>query len=432
LEEYLMIFNGIQMWKRGLFAGLSLSVAMLACNFPGATRVTPEVNPTRTSAPNSTDIIENIPTATPDFSFSIQRQAPQVFFGPGDPLDEIASNDAQPFPEGDLVTTDLQGEALIAGELDGEQCRIFVFFNTQLRKSACPESGLVSGNASCVENGSAVFQNCANHLVMTPSGQAQLAGTWLQVFYVPDQKMTAYIVADGRVRAAPIDDQGQTLAWTTIQPGEFYYTTPDLTQPAVPGLPRRQPVSWDRLPALTQFYDLTDWFERSYRQVSGENLDFREPASLTGLADLIVSVERADPQEEGFPLEWYNQLSDTRYYKIPIRMRITNRGGQPTGEFKLSAEAGTPNNWFVRPLAAEGQPVEGYYAFVKEGLPPGGERILYGMVVIVDVELASQPMSLVVTVDSCAGDEIFTDYCRVQEADESNNQSERLEVPPRE
>jgi len=54
------------------------------------------------------------------------------------------------------------------------------------------------------------------------------------------------------------------------------------------------------------------------------------------------------------------------------------------------------------------------------------------MVVIVDVELASQPISLVVTVDSCSGDEIFTDYCRVQEADESNNQSERLEVPPRE
>ena len=25
-------------------------------------------------------------------------------------------------------------------------------------------------------------------------------------------------------------------------------------------------------------------------------------------------------------MEWYNQLSETRYYKIPIRMRITNRG----------------------------------------------------------------------------------------------------------
>ena len=67
---------------------------------------------------------------------------------------------------------------------------------------------------------------------------------------------------------------------------------------------------------------------------------------------------------------------------------------------------------------------------MNEGLPPGGERILYGMVVIVDLELASQSMNLVVTVDSCAGDEIFTDYCRVQEADENNNQSERLEIPP--
>lgn len=265
---------------------------------------------------------------------------------------------------------------------------------------------------------------------MTPSGNAQLVGTWVQVFYMPEQRVSAYIVADGNVQVQPINQQGQTGNWTTVQPGEFYYTTPDLSQPAVPGLPRRQAVSWDRLPALVQFYDLSAWMGRGDEQATRSGFTFRDPNSLNGPADLIVSVEVANPQERGFPLDWYNRLSDN-YYKIPVRMRITNRGGEPAGEFKLSAEGGTPDNWFGRPLAGEGQPQEGFYTTISDGLQPGGELLMYAMIVIVDPALASQSMSFVVTVDSCAGDEIFTNYCRVDEADEGNNQSDVLEVPAR-
>ena len=55
---------------------------------------------------------------------------------------------------------------------------------------------------------------------------------------------------------------------------------------------------------------------------------------------------------------------------------------------------------------------------------------MYGMIVIVDRALASQPLRFVITVDSCAGDEFFNDFCRVPEADEANNSSNTLEVPP--
>lgn len=431
-----MEINGIARWGRVFVSIAALSVAILACNFPGVSSGTPQV--VRTSPPQDATEVAlptapeeiNLPTETPEFTFQIQRRAAQVLIGPTDPLGELTTNDAQPFFDGDLVTTDLQGEAVLSGDLEGEQCRIFVFFDTQLRKSACPESALASGNASCLEAGSAVFQNCANHLVMTPSGNAQLVGTWVQVFYLPEESVTAYVVADGRVQVQPVDQQGQTGSWTTLQPGEFYYTTPDLSKPAVPGLPRRQAVAWDRLPALVQFYDLTDWIGRSVEQATRSGLPFRDPKSLNGAADLIVSAEIANPQARGFPLDWYNRLS-SNYYKIPIVMRITNRGGEPTGEFKLSAEGGTAENWFLRPLAGEGQPQEGYYAYVNDGIPPGGELLMYGMIVIVDPALASQPLSFVISVDSCAGDEIFTDYCRVNEADEGNNQSDPIEVPPR-
>lgn len=420
--------------QRWMLSTLALIFTILACSFPGANQPTPVLTLEATSAndhptsPVQTSTVA--PTETPGILFSIQRQAAQVLFGPTDPLGELSTNDSQPFGEGNLVTTDPQGEALISGELEGQQCRIFVFSNTQLRKSACPESALTSGNASCLESGSAVFQNCANHLVMTPSGNAQLVGTWVQVFYKPDQQMSAYVVADGRVQVQPIDDQGQPGNWTTLQPGEFYYTTPVLTESAVPGLPRRQPLSWDRLPALVQFYDLNEWMGRGVEMANRSGIAYRDPKFLTGPADLIISVELANPNAKGFPLEWFNRLS-TNYYKIPILMRITNRGGQPTGEFKLSAEGGTADNWFPRPLAGEGQPQEGYYAYVKEGIPPGGELLMYGMIVIVDPALSSQAMNFVITVDSCAGDEFFNDFCRVQETDEGNNSSNTLEVPPR-
>lgn len=423
-----------QFKQRWMLSVLALLIAMLACKFPGANQATQVLTLEATTDNNNptspVDTIAVVPTETPELIFSIQRQAAQVLFGPTDPLGELTTNDSLPFAEGNLVTTDPQGEALISGELDGQQCRIFVFSNTQLRKSACPESALTSGNASCLEAGSAVFQNCANHLVMTPSGNAQLVGTWVQVFYQPDQRMSAYVVADGRVQVQPIDEHGQTGNWTTLQPGEFYYTTPVLTESAVPGLPRRQAISWDRLPALVQFYDLTEWIGRGVEQATRSGFPYRDPKTLTGPADLIVSVELADPNARGFPLDWYNRLS-ANYYKIPVLMRITNRGGQSTGEFKLSAEGGTAESWFPRPLAGEGQPQEGYYAFVNEGISPGGELLIYGMIVIVDPALASQPLNFVITVDSCAGDEFFNDFCRVQEADEGNNSSNTLAVPPR-
>ncbi|HWQ84734.1 MAG TPA: hypothetical protein VN363_09215 [Anaerolineales bacterium] len=434
-----MKITGNTLWKNGFTVVLALSLAALACQFPGAGSPTAEVLQTNTPdiGPEETEVVSPsdtpeivLPTDTPDVTFQIQRQAARVLFGAADPLGELTTNDAQPFQEGSLITTDPQGEALISGELEGEQCSIFVFFNSQLRKSACPESALTSGNASCLESGSAVFQNCANHLVMTPSGNAQLLGTWVQVVYLPEQRMSAYVVADGRVQVQPIDQQGLAGNWTTVRPGEFYYTSPDMAESAVPTLPRRQVLSWDRLPALVQFYNLTDYIGRGTERAVRSGFAYRDAETLLGPADLIVEVELANPSERGFPLDWYNRLSDN-YYKIPIRMRITNRGGKETGEFKLSAEGGTPDNWFVRPLAGEDQPQEGFYAYVREGILPGGELNMYGMIVITDTLLATQPLSFIITVDSCAGDEIFTKYCRVDESDEGNNLSTQIDVPPR-
>jgi hypothetical protein len=379
--------------------------------------------PTKTVAPTST----KAPTLTPAlaFNFTLQRQANQVFFGSAEPLQPVNSDAPQPFPNGFLVNTDQSGQALLQGMIEGEQCHIFLFFTTKLQKKACSQSSFSSGNASCVEEGSTVFENCRNHLITTPSGAAQLLGTWASVTYMADSQASVYVVLKGSIEVQPVRRiQGYQMASsTTVNAGEFYYTAPDNVMAQDPDLPGRRAHPVDRLPSLLQIYPAMDqYLQVIYDTSKKSNLDFPDPNLLTGPADLVTQVSTYRYTRNSIQ-QLLNQPGQ-RYTYLPLRIVVTNRGGTDSGAFKIAVQGRTANSDpFSRPFFLNGDP-QSYYVNV-DNLPPGGQEEFTGFVGF----LGGEPNTtawVTAEADSCSGDELMPDYCRVQEYDERNNVSNEL------
>jgi hypothetical protein len=379
--------------------------------------------PTKTVAPTST----KAPTLTPTlaFNFTLQRQANQVFFGSAEPLQPVNSDASQPFPNGFLVNTDQSGQALLQGMIDGEQCHIFLFSTTKLQKKACPQSSFTSGNASCVEEGSTVFENCRNHLITTPSGAAQLLGTWASVTYMADSQASVYVVLKGSIQVQPVQRiRGYQMGRaTTVKAGEFYYTAPNGVMVQDPDLPGRNAHPIDRLASLLQIYpEMNQYLQPIFDTSKKSDLEFPNPDLLTGPADLVTQVSTYRYSSDS-TRQLLSLLAQGFTY-LPLRIVVTNRGGSDTGPFKIAIQGRTANSdTFTRPFFLNGDP-QSYYINV-DNLPPGGQAGFNGFVGF----LGGEPnMTAWVTAeaDSCYGDELMPDYCRVQEYDESNNTSNEL------
>jgi hypothetical protein len=430
------------------FALLVLLVATLSCSIFSPSTQTPSsstpipfaVNPTRTLtaatrppftptftlAPPATKTPTLTPTLAPNFT--LQRQADQVFFGAADPLQPVNSDAPQPFPDGFLVNTDQSGQALLQGEIDGEQCHIFLFFTTKLQKKACPQSSFTSGNASCVEEGSTVFENCRNHLITTPSGAAQLLGTWASVTYLAESQASVYVVLKGSIRIQPVTTiQGFQMARPTdVNAGEFYYTAPDNVMGLDPDLPGRAVHPVERLASLLQIYPAMDQYLQPIFDTSKKsNLNFPDPNLLTGPADLVTQIS-AYRYSRNSILQLLNQPA-LLYSYLPLRILVTNQGGSDTGPFKIAVRGRTAISAEApRPFFLNGDP-QGYYINV-DNLPPGGQAEYTGFVAF----LGGHPDTnawVTAEADSCSGDELMPDYCRVQEYDERNNVSNVLIAP---
>jgi hypothetical protein len=124
---------------------------------------------------------------------------------------------------------------------------------------------------------------------------------------------------------------------------------------------------------------------------------------------------------------------------VPIRVVVRNQGNGDADIFKVATEysggAIAPERTFVVTFLAEStaevDPANGGYPFTRRSLPAGGE-VTFGGTVIFHPSERGVTVSLTATVDSCSGDELMPDYCRVQESNEANNLSApvSLLLPP--
>jgi len=404
--------------RRFLGILLLFGLVFIACNLPSKA-FTPTV--AVTIEPKSTMPPTLAPTLRPDFS--IIRQTSGVLWGLNDPLDLLNTDAPRPFPDQYQVTTNDTGEALLQGQGQMGSCRIYVYLNSILQKKACSKATYQGGNASCVEEGSVSFQNCRDHFVSTPSGELKLLGTWALVTYMPDSQTTIAMVNEGSVELAPVVDTSQETLGPKIEigAGEFVYTAPDDVLRELPDMPARTPQKTERLSGLLQDYHILPWLDQAEPRAVQANIPFPNPEVLTGGPDLVVQVERR-PIDAVFQDRFAGQ--DLLY--TPVRITIYNRGGQPAEGFKISADGRASDGTFGRPLVGPGQE-NGFYAFVDKGLPPGGMAVLDGAVGF-SREYQGQTVQIVITADSCAGEEFVAQNCRVKEQNENNNSSASLSV----
>jgi hypothetical protein len=366
------------------------------------------------------------PTDTPQATFSLQRVSAAVLAGAADPLSEIQEDGPFPFPEGSFVQVNTSGEALLAGSLEGISCKIFVFFDTRLQKKACEKSAFTGSNVSCIEEGSAIFDSCANMLVQTPSAEFQLKGTWILATYLSEYQLSVLSVSDGLVDARPVTDAASysTGEAQPVGAGNFLYTAPDemLSQVQVAGIDMRQAVPWESLSALVRQYHLERWYDRGRDHAGESNVPFPSEDQVAGPPDLITALE-SRPQTDA-DLDIMRQNPD--FIGVPVRVTVSNQGGKPADPFKISVNGKGSDGEYVRAFTVQGQE-DLWYPHTTEPLEPGNEIVFDG-VVLFPPALNGQEVTLTAIADSCSGEEFVPPECHIAESDEGNNTSEPLTV----
>lgn len=229
---------------------------------PTVTPITPTVErktstwiPTHTpTGEGTTATLTHTPTVTSTALFQVRRETPVVRKGVAPDLSELTDDGFQPLPDGQSVSTAEGGEALLTAELAGGTCKVYLFETSRVTKSACPKSTRGTGNTACLEEGSALFQNCSGYLIMTPSGDVQVegpsvpillkpgtpvpitpspprpgAGSSILVVYKPEWQLTMVTVYTGTVSLSPVlqFETRQLGTATRLSSEEFLFTAPD-------------------------------------------------------------------------------------------------------------------------------------------------------------------------------------------------------------
>jgi hypothetical protein len=232
------------------------------------------------------------PTPVPNaISFTVQRLDARVFTGAAQPLPEITNNSPASLPDGHLVATDATGQALLEASVSGGTCRIFLFQDSGLAKRGCARSSFQGGNTSCIEEGSAAFNTCSGHLIMTPSGQAQVSGSWLAAIYLPDRQVTLFILLEGAATVWPVTnyEKRELGAPQKLAPQQFWYSAPDAAQHPLTGLAPRAVWPLEQMPALTQELGAQLWVDGIRQRAKVDAVPFTEARAPVAAPVLTLS-----------------------------------------------------------------------------------------------------------------------------------------------
>lgn len=107
--------------------------------------------------------------------------------------------------------------------------------------------------------------------------------------------------------------------------------------------------------------------------------------------------------------------------EVPVRVVVRNSGSDTADMFKTGTEYAGPDGTYTVAFTVPGQE-NIWYPYTSQPLAPGDEVTFDGKVTF-HPEEHGITVALYAVADSCGGDEFKPDYCRVEERDETNNDS---------
>lgn len=111
---------------------------------------------------------------------------------------------------------------------------------------------------------------------------------------------------------------------------------------------------------------------------------------------------------------------------VPVRVVVQNQGNAAADVFKVAMQfTGSRGTFAVAFTVPEQSGI--WYPFTRAPLAPGDEVTFEGVVTFLAAN-AGETVALQAFADSCSGDEFMPVYCRVEESDEDNNQSDVIEI----
>ncbi|MEA3336763.1 MAG: hypothetical protein U9R25_12685 [Chloroflexota bacterium] len=242
------------------------------------------VGPATPTTPGIQTPTPTIDTAKVLTDSQIRRELPIVWMGPGNvsPLPRLRDSNWHDLAAGGKVTTDQDGEAW----LDINDClRIYLFQDSQLVKAACPKSSYSGGNVTCSLAGTGVYNNtCGSQVVLqTPSADVVLESTWVVLTYLPDEKLTVVVVAEGEADVWPVtefDTRETTPRPITVHDQELLFTAPDDELMDISGLPPRVPLPLVDVYPLVEELGLGIWLDRTVSRADQDNVPFPQPDEI--------------------------------------------------------------------------------------------------------------------------------------------------------
>lgn len=111
---------------------------------------------------------------------------------------------------------------------------------------------------------------------------------------------------------------------------------------------------------------------------------------------------------------------------VPVRVVVRNQGTAAAGKFKVCTNyQGTQGNFAVA-FTVPGQ-TDIWYPYTSSPLS-GGDEVTFAGNLTFHPSVHNETVTVKATADCCSGDEFMPDYCRVQESDETNNDSPNISV----
>jgi hypothetical protein len=202
--------------------------------------------------------------------------------GDSTPPPTLTDNEPHDLPPRTQVLTDPNGEAFL--ELSGCTAA-YLFQKSNMTYDQCSRAERRSGNAACLQGGTAVFNSeCAGRveqIIQTPTADITPTGTWFCVMYLPDQQLTVTLVMKGSVEVRPVIDMegrklgepsvisaGQSSAVITLKPGaEDFGQIAELRRPK----PASEMPDWIK-------EKLAPWLDRIKKHADADGVTFNRDA----------------------------------------------------------------------------------------------------------------------------------------------------------